>query len=73
MSKSPATQNWHPASWQSRPATQQPHYADALALERAVAELARLPPLVVSWEIEALRAKLAQAQRDSSSGASIGA
>jgi 3-deoxy-7-phosphoheptulonate synthase len=63
MSKSPATQNWHPASWQSRPATQQPRYADALALERAVAELARLPPLVVSWEIEALRAKLAQAQR----------
>jgi 3-deoxy-7-phosphoheptulonate synthase len=63
MSKSPATQNWNPASWQNRPATQQPHYADALALERAVAELARLPPLVVSWEVEALRAKLAQAQR----------
>jgi hypothetical protein len=28
-----------------------------------VASLSRLPPLVVSWEIEALRAKLAQAQR----------
>ncbi|MFI4890756.1 MAG: class II 3-deoxy-7-phosphoheptulonate synthase [Steroidobacterales bacterium] len=63
MSKSPALVNWHPASWQSRPATQQPRYADALALGRVVAELARLPPLVVSWEIEALRAKLAQAQR----------
>src|SRR6202142_4029772 len=63
MSISPATQNWNPASWQNRPATQQPHYADAPALERAVAELARLPPLVVSWEVEALRAKLAQAQR----------
>ena len=35
----------------------------AVALERAVAALSRLPPLVVSWEIEALRAKLAQAQR----------
>jgi 3-deoxy-7-phosphoheptulonate synthase len=56
-------QNWHPASWQNRPATQQPIYADPLALERAVAELARLPPLVVSWEIEGLRSKLAQAQR----------
>ena len=55
--------NWHPASWHSRPATQQPKYADPAALERAVAALSRLPPLVVSWEIEALRAKLAQAQR----------
>src|SRR5476651_258739 len=63
MSKSTALNNWHPASWHSRPATQQPKYADALALERAVAALSRLPPLVVSWEIEALTAKLAQAQR----------
>ena len=63
MSKSPALTNWHPASWHSRPAAQQPRYADPAALERAVAALSRLPPLVVSWEIEALRAKLAQAQR----------
>src|SRR6202023_1424777 len=63
MSKSPALTNWHPASWHSRPATQQPKYSDPQALERAVASLSRLPPLVVSWEIEALRAKLAQAQR----------
>jgi 3-deoxy-7-phosphoheptulonate synthase len=62
MSKSPALANWHPASWHSRPATQQPKYADPVALERAVAALSRLPPLVVSWEIEALRAKLARAQ-----------
>jgi 3-deoxy-7-phosphoheptulonate synthase len=34
-----------------------------MRLERAVAALSRLPPLVVSWEIEALREKLAQAQR----------
>jgi 3-deoxy-7-phosphoheptulonate synthase len=63
MSQSPALTNWHPASWHSRPATQQPKYADGRALERAVASLSRLPPLVVSWEIDALRAKLAQAQR----------
>ena len=62
MSKSPALTNWHPASWHSRPVTQQPKYADPVALERAVAALSRLPPLVVSWEIEALRAKLARAQ-----------
>ncbi|HEY2635735.1 MAG TPA: 3-deoxy-7-phosphoheptulonate synthase, partial [Steroidobacteraceae bacterium] len=63
MSKTPALTNWHPASWHSRPATQQPKYSDPQALERAVAALSRLPPLVVSWEVEALRAKLAQAQR----------
>ena len=43
--------------------TQQPSYADADALERVVASLSRLPPLVVSWEVEALRDQLAQAQR----------
>ena len=63
MSKSRVLTNWHPASWHGRPAAQQPKYADPVALERAVAALSRLPPLVVSWEIEALRAKLAQAQR----------
>src|SRR5665213_4412005 len=63
MSKTPALTNWHPASWHSHPATQQPTYSDAQALERAVASLSRLPPLVVSWEVEALRAQLAEAQR----------
>jgi 3-deoxy-7-phosphoheptulonate synthase len=63
MSTTPALTHWHPASWQARPATQQPIYADSQALQRAVAALSRLPPLVVSWEVEALRTKLAQAQR----------
>src|SRR5260370_16879747 len=63
MAKFRVLTNWHPASWQSRPATQQPKYSDPQALERAVGSLSRLPPLVVSWEIEALRGKLAQAQR----------
>ncbi len=63
MSKNHALTNWHPASWQGLPATQQPKYADAVALERTVGSLSRLPPLVVSWEIEALRDKLAKAQR----------
>jgi 3-deoxy-7-phosphoheptulonate synthase len=63
MSKSPSLAHWHPASWHGLPVTQQPQYADPLALERAVAALSRLPPLVVSWEIEALRDKLAKAQR----------
>src|SRR5579864_5169623 len=55
--------SWHPASWQTRKATQQPTYEDPIALERVVAELARLPPIVVSWEIENLRERLAAAQR----------
>src|ERR1700723_3802091 len=55
--------SWHPANWQSRKATQQPTYEDATALSRVVAELARLPPIVVSWEIENLRDRLAAVQR----------
>jgi 3-deoxy-7-phosphoheptulonate synthase len=55
--------NWHPATWRGRPAQQQPTYRDAKALDAAVAELSRLPPLVVSWEIEALKEDIAAAQR----------
>src|SRR5579862_1744573 len=55
--------SWHSASWQTRRATQQPTYEDPDELARVVAELARLPPVVVSWEIEILRERLAAAQR----------
>jgi 3-deoxy-7-phosphoheptulonate synthase len=61
--RSPETSTWHPAGWQSRPAQQQPHYGDPAALEAAIAQLSRLPPIVVSWEVEALRERLAAAQR----------
>ena len=61
--RSPDTLTWKPTSWQTRKAQQQPNYPDAAALERTVAELSRLPPIVVSWEIEALRERLAAAQR----------
>ncbi|HEX7417135.1 MAG TPA: 3-deoxy-7-phosphoheptulonate synthase class II, partial [Steroidobacteraceae bacterium] len=61
--RTPETHPWHPASWQSRPAEQQPKYADRVALERCVADLSRLPPIVVSWEVEALRERIAAAQR----------
>jgi 3-deoxy-7-phosphoheptulonate synthase len=54
---------WTPTSWLTRKAQQQPQYSDAAALARAVAQLSQLPPLVVSWEIEALRERLAGAQR----------
>src|SRR5579883_2250916 len=61
--RSPETTSWHSASWQTRPAQQQPTYPDPKALERVVSQISRLPPIVVSWEIEALRARLAAAQR----------
>src|SRR5690606_7482944 len=38
-------------------------YKDKAALEATVAALAKLPPLVVSWEVEALKEQLAAAQR----------
>ena len=52
--------DWSPSSWEGKPATQQPAYPDADAVRRVVGELARLPPLVTSWEIESLRAQLAE-------------
>src|ERR1700760_1746014 len=58
----PETTSWHSASWQTRVAQQQPTYSDPASLERSVAHLSRLPPIVVSWEIEALRERLAAAQ-----------
>ena len=61
--RSTDTNSWQPASWQSRTAQQQPTYDDLPALERAVADLSRLPPIVVSWEIENLRTRLSAAQR----------
>src|SRR5436853_4279349 len=61
--RSPESTSWHSASWQTRPAQQQPVYADPRALGRIVAHVSRLPPIVVSWEIETLRGRLAAAQR----------
>jgi 3-deoxy-7-phosphoheptulonate synthase len=53
---------WHPTSWRRYPALHQPQYRDASALNSALQELASLPPLVTSWEIEDLRAQIADAQ-----------
>ena len=63
MTRSVAKSEWHPASWQSLSAAQQPTYPDKPALEQAISELSRLPPLVTSWEIDELRSQIAKAQR----------
>lgn len=53
---------WSPSSWRAFPASQQPVYADAARLRDSLAQLALLPPLVTSWEIESLRREIADAQ-----------
>ena len=59
---SPIPSDWSPTSWTSRPAEQQPVYRDAAALGRVVGELSRLPPTVVSWEVDDLKRQIADAQ-----------
>jgi len=63
VSRTTPKTDWHPASWHARSARQQPTYPDKVALERAIGELSRLPPIVTSWEIEALKDHIAAAQR----------
>ena len=52
---------WSPTSWRSRPAKHQPVYPSEAEVARVVEHLAALPPLVTSWEIEALKGQLAEA------------
>ncbi len=63
MSRTINKADWHPASWQSLQAAQQASYPDMAELDRAVADLSRLPPLVTSWEVDALKEQIAKAQR----------
>jgi 3-deoxy-7-phosphoheptulonate synthase len=58
-----AMSDWSPTSWQERPALQQPVYPDDARVEGVLRDLSSLPPLVTSWEIERLKAQLAEAAR----------
>jgi 3-deoxy-7-phosphoheptulonate synthase len=55
--------SWTPDSWRSKPIDQRIVYPDADGLRAAIAELAKLPPLVTSWEVEALKLRIAEAAR----------
>ncbi|MDX1517158.1 MAG: 3-deoxy-7-phosphoheptulonate synthase class II [Woeseiaceae bacterium] len=66
MTRKIAGADWHPASWQAMTAAQQPTYPDQAELDRVVAELSQLPPIVTSWEIDALKEHIARAQRGES-------
>ncbi len=52
---------WTPESWRGFPAEQQPAYAEEALVADVVRQLTALPPLVTSWEVEALKSQLAQA------------
>jgi 3-deoxy-7-phosphoheptulonate synthase len=52
---------WNPHSWQAFPAGQQPRYPNPSETETALAQLRRLPPLVVPEEVDRLQALLAEA------------
>ena len=53
--------NWTPASWRHKPAMHQPIYPDHDAETRVLIQLQDLPPLVTSWEVLALKHRLAEA------------
>jgi len=63
VSRTVPKNDWHPASWQSREALQQASYPDQAALDRAVSDLSRLPPITTSWEVDELKTLIAKAQR----------
>jgi len=55
--------DWTPNTWRERPVTHQPVYPDTSLLDSVLEDLASFPPLVTSWEIETLKAQLAEAAR----------
>ena len=58
-----AVTDWTPDSWQAKAVAQEVRYPDPDALTRVLTEMRQLPPLVTSWEVEALRTQLAAAAR----------
>lgn len=51
--------DWSPTSWKDFPIKQLPPYPDEEELQKAYEELRKNPPLITSWEVEALKNKLA--------------
>lgn len=57
------TDSWNPESWRQFPVRQMPEYKNTEAFEAAYRQLKAWPPLVTSWEIEALKRRLVKASR----------
>ena len=62
MSTAKSAMEWGPESWQSKTAIQQATYKDPARVQEVVERLGELPPVVTSWEVEALRGHIAAAQ-----------
>ncbi len=54
-------EKWTPQSWKEKSASQTVAYPDQAHLESVLREIAALPPLVTSWEVEDLKCRLAKA------------
>jgi 3-deoxy-7-phosphoheptulonate synthase len=54
--------SWSTASWKDKPSKQIPTYPNLHELDQSIAQLKRMPPLVTSWEVEALKEAIADAQ-----------
>jgi 3-deoxy-7-phosphoheptulonate synthase len=52
---------WHPHSWQSYPAAQQPEWESSSGLSAVTEQLGRMPGLVGSGEIESLKQQISDA------------
>ncbi len=51
---------WTPGSWRPLDAAQQPDWPDPAAVERVLAQVAKLPPLVFAGEVRSLQGQLAR-------------
>jgi 3-deoxy-7-phosphoheptulonate synthase len=57
------TVGWSAESWKEKPHAQDVSYDDPKQLAAVVERLKVLPPLVTSWEVESLKAQIAEAQQ----------
>lgn len=55
--------SWHPESWRDFPVRQMPDYPDQAVFNDVFRQLKAWPPLVTSWEIEALKRRLVKASK----------
>ena len=53
--------DWTPSSWKVREAAQLVAYPSEAEVDRTLEEMAKLPPLVTSWEVLELKSQLADA------------
>ncbi|KAI0751180.1 DAHP synthetase [Daedaleopsis nitida] len=60
-----AEKSWTPTSWRNKPAAQDVVYPDREKLDKVLAKIRTLPPLVSPSEIERLRHQLIQVQKNS--------